>query len=591
MSKEIKYNLPGYGFTKCYVFDYAIKLIDILTQKDLIEKMKNTYQLGTMRYVYPGAHHTRYEYVFTQLLLISNLATYKGNTERNIDISIGSNLNEYKNIGNISGADVMQCLAILSNAGHMYDTFTSSKILLKLLKMSKKENTKYYKVYKNNLPKEVINSFNTMLDTSNYYKLHLFNMLHLITGMTRQNKYKDVCNLAIKLLIGLLESSTIKNEATRRVFYLYKKIRKIAYLSVDMIYTPASVGMNLNRMIYSFPSYTDELFNEDSTMNKAILQLEDMIHKQIYDSPRCILNSTRIEQESFNKYRELTSKINDIRGIRRLIYEQENNEFSLHSKKQPTAIQNIIEGTEIIFSIEAKDTDLRDLLIHDEQILKEIPTSRIVYGSQVSQNLHTIFSSFALSDSNCLCEDTQTIIKEVVKHKIYNEHGKIELVKYAIKSIYKYNEYFFSLSGIEEYDANECVFIGQGCKKISHQIKQKFNGDNVKDVDKLHEIYTCADTLEKTSYTGTVLCFVGSIKANEYKKSEVRDEIDGFIYFPSINPKQEYAIILEAKNYKKGETDAAKQLEETKSYLSNQLDAKIDKHDEYACLILSVKPS
>lgn len=64
-----------------------------------------------------------------------------------------------------------------------------------------------------------------------------------------------------------------------------------------MIYTPASVGMNLNRMIYSFPSYTDELFNEDSTMNKAILQLEDMIHKQIYDSPRCILNSTRIEQE------------------------------------------------------------------------------------------------------------------------------------------------------------------------------------------------------------------------------------------------------------------------------------------------------
>lgn len=587
MSREIKYNLPGHGFASCYLFNNASELVDILSQNDLIEKMKNTYQLGTMNYVYPGAHHTRYEYVFTQLLLISTLKTYKGNVERNVDISIGSNLKEYKDIGNMSGADAMQCLAILSNAGHMYDTFTSSKILLKILQESKKENTDFYKIYKKNLPKQALSAFDKTMNQSNYYKLHLFNMMHLMKGMVR--KSKNICDLAIKLLLGLVDPNTINNEATLRIFYLYKKVRKVAYLSVDMIYTPASVGMNLNRIIYSFPSYTDELFNEDSTMNKAISQLEDMIHKQIYDSPRCILNSTRIEQESFDKYKNLTYGIKDIFGIRKLLYEKSGDEVLLHSKKQPSAIQNIIEGSEVMFSIKATDRDLAELLTRDDRILNEIPTSRIVYGSQVSQNLHTIFSSFALSDNKHLCEDSQTIIKKTIQYELYSEHEKIDLVKYAIKSIYKYNKFFFTLSGVESFDANQCVFIDNGCKKVAKQIKQKFNKDNITDADKLHEVLSCAAVLENISYAGTVLCFVGGIKANEYKNTEKKDELDGFIYFPSKNPNQEYAIIIEAKNYKNGEKDAVNQLSNTTQYLSDSLEESIGSLKKCAYMKLSVK--
>lgn len=587
MSREIKYNLPGHGFTNCYLFEKAAELIDIFTEKGLIEKMKNTYQLGTMKYVYPGAHHTRYEYVFTQLLLISNLTTYKRNAERNVDISIGSNLKEYKEFGKVSGADVMQCLALLSNAGHMYDTFTASRILLKLLQKSKIENTNFYKIYKKNLPRQAISAFDEILNKSNYYKLHLFNMMHLIKGMIR--KGKENCDLWIKLLLGLVDPHTIKNEATDRIFNLYKKVRKVAYLSVDMIYTPASVGMNLNRMIYSFPSYTDELFNEDSTMNKAILQLEDMIHKQIYDSPRCILNSTRIEQEVSSEYEKIIDLINDIFDIRNLIYEKEESEFLLHSQIQPAAIKNIIEGSEIIVSIETQETDLINLLTRDNLILNEIATLRIIYGSQVSQNLKTIFSVFAISDYKHICIDSQTIIKEIIHHKLYNEHEKIEIVKYAIKSVYKYNKFFFTLSGMESYDANQCVFIGNRCKKVAKQIRQKFNKDNIKDINKLHEILSCAEVLDNISYAGCVVCFVGSIKANEYKNTEKKDELDGFIYFPNRNVNQDYAIIIEAKNYKNPIGDAVKQLRDTESYLSDNLEKKIESLTKCAYIKLSLK--
>ena len=73
MIRTISYNLPGYGFASCYLIGQAIDLMDMLEDAGVLEKMKNTCQLGTMKYIYPGAHHTRYEYVFTQLMLISNV--------------------------------------------------------------------------------------------------------------------------------------------------------------------------------------------------------------------------------------------------------------------------------------------------------------------------------------------------------------------------------------------------------------------------------------------------------------------------------------------------------------------------------------
>lgn len=251
-----------------------------------------------MKYVFPGAHHTRYEYIFTQLMLISNIVTTKGIIGRNIELALSASLNEYDfQSYKISGGEIMQCLAILSNASHMYDTFTSSKLLMRLLQESKSDGSGFYIVYKRNLPREIQPSFEELLNTNNYYKLHLFKMCHLLRGMAHTPANAKLCDLCIYLVEQLINPALIKNEATKRIFLLYKKIRKIAYLSVDMIYTPASFGANLNRMIYSISSYVDEMFNEDSSMNQSIYQLEDIIHRQIYDSAKVILNTTRIESE------------------------------------------------------------------------------------------------------------------------------------------------------------------------------------------------------------------------------------------------------------------------------------------------------
>ena len=135
MSKEINYNIPGYWFTNCLVFNATSEYIKLFEEYRLIEKSKRISQLGVMKYVYPGAHHTRYEYIFTQLMLISNIIIAKESIQRNVELPLGSELKEFKEIKafdfSVTG-DILQILALLSNLGHMYDTFFFSKIMLKL---------------------------------------------------------------------------------------------------------------------------------------------------------------------------------------------------------------------------------------------------------------------------------------------------------------------------------------------------------------------------------------------------------------------------------------------------------------------------
>ena len=171
-------------FANCYLIGQAIDLMDMFESCGLVEKMKNTCQFGPKKYVYPGVHYTRYEYVLTQLMLIRNIAS--SDKLHNVELSLKSNFSEYiKFDSDLNGSSLMQCLAILSNAGHNYDTFTASRILLSLFTESKAEKTDFYTAYKRNFPESVRKVLDEHVIKGNFYKLHLFHIIHILQGMSR----------------------------------------------------------------------------------------------------------------------------------------------------------------------------------------------------------------------------------------------------------------------------------------------------------------------------------------------------------------------------------------------------------------------
>lgn len=587
MIKELSYNLPGYGFANCYLVGQAIDLLDMFKEMGLVEKMQNTCQLGTMKYVYPGAHHTRYEYVFTQLMLISNIINTK-TARRNTELSLSSNLKEYEQLDhNLSGSALLQCLALLSNAGHMYDTFTTDKILIRLLKESRREKTNFYKIYKRNLPVAIRNTFDNLLNEGNYYKLHLFHIIHILNGLCRSSQQKRLGELLVLLVTQLIDPSLIKNEATERIFYLYKKIRKIAYLSVDMVYTPASFGANLNRMIYSIATYVDDLFDENSTMNKSIQQLEEIIHQQIYDSALCILNSARIEQEYYDRYKEAIIQIEDVFHLRSFL--KECDQFSnLHSKSQPKAIKSMDAKATLLLSKKWNSDIEKYDLSTEAQVASKLPLTKIAFGTQIAQNLKRLYIAYGLISFNAVQKDTQSIIAHAISEHYFEKSNAIELIKLAIRSIYKYGEYYFNIIAPKNVSISDCVFIGSGSKKIAKEIRSLVFKNKNLDLDQQHEMLSCASFLDSLHYSGTILCFVGGIKANKYAQTGNIDEIDGFVYLPNRSITDAFAFIIEAKNYSGGEKDAEKQLKSSKKYLDNSINSTIVPKNKYAYMQISL---
>lgn len=226
-------------------------------------------------------------------------------------------------------------------------------------------------------------------------------------------------------------------------------------------------------------------------------------------------------------------------------------------------------------------------LSYESQIVNKLPIRRVAYGTQIAQNFKRLYSAYGLISLESVQKDVRSIISNVISLDTYSNSCKIEIVKYAIKSIYEYGKFFFNLTMPIGFTPTDGVFIGKGCKKIACEIRSKFTSENIKNADQLHEIISCAFVLEKINYSGTVICFVGGIKANKYEKTGNVDEIDGFIYLPNVSDNKSFAYIIEAKNYKNGEKDAEKQLKATLKFIDNGLNRNIVKMSRCAYMEIS----
>lgn len=70
---NLEYHVPRLGKLNVELFPVAQKAFDLLEHANHIERMKRNHQLGIIRNVYEGAHHSRWEYVMTILHIINHL--------------------------------------------------------------------------------------------------------------------------------------------------------------------------------------------------------------------------------------------------------------------------------------------------------------------------------------------------------------------------------------------------------------------------------------------------------------------------------------------------------------------------------------
>ena len=600
MNKELYYNLPGYGPINITLFPYANCVYDFLAYYGHDIRLQNTNQLGILRNVFKGAHHTRYEYVIIQWAFVNELMKIKGNS----DVNISSNRDEYPQLDDFdkspSGAEVMQILILLANAGHLPETFTALRSLLHILHQNKIIRIKF----RSGLDERDRDFFDETLDLFQVFHVQYLLMLFLLQRYKRLDKCgdgKSIVDLASSILRDYINKQDEKREPLKKIWGLYDNIRRISYLALDSHYTPVPFSINLSSIILNIEELVNTMVDPNSSFQLALQQLNEVVRDNVYMCGPTLLEISRVTEQTVNRINVLENKLDSITALRHLI-EPNNQSCELEKPfkeifntqflaRQPnpdwgaTSIVHLTYSTDSLYQMIKFDTVLTEKLKRKKigisscrvgvQVCPERQRLTITYGiiNNMSDNDKIRTALAILSD--ILYFEGVNIDPNYSKQKYNNNHQCVGLF---IKSIFSWKTRF-KLEG-PAYRNISPFFMGRGSKKASKWLK-KYIEDICKHVelnkDCKHELKFIDEIITDLSSLGSLICFAGSTKVMLNNAITESAEFDGLIILPNEDPYIRFAIIVEAKNQKDGHKAGQNQLEKRlEALLINDIDYVIE---------------
>lgn len=298
---------------KVDLYAYASELFEELQTIRIIERLKETPQLGVIR-ITKKLKKSRYDYIVLQLyshqLIKKHLQTeleltYNNSVkagEFNHDIQYQSPQDK-PTVG-----DMLQILTIAYNLGHFYNTFTASRSVVMLAE----DNSDFRELFINSSSNERFQSAaETVLTDRNYQRLHLLNSL-LVLERCDQSKQSVI--LAQELLYAYLDERTLEeNSKLHFVFNVFRSVRNVSYMSYDLQIANMPFTIDLSNEAAIIVLFTELLsvYNDQLPANQLITSMGKMLDDTVYNENSnaiCYYRISRKIASKINKDNSLQSK-------------------------------------------------------------------------------------------------------------------------------------------------------------------------------------------------------------------------------------------------------------------------------------------
>lgn len=300
----LEYHVPQLGKVSAKLCPYGTRTYNLLDHYGHIDRLRRIDQLGVIRNVYEGAHHSRWEYVMLQLSLIYN----PKRDEESKGLGLSSKTEFFGK--EVSGTDILQMWTLLFNAGHLPGTFATERALLRYCK----EHKELKNTISKGLPQKARNYFKGILEENSTYDFHKI-LVYFYLG--RYRKYRsDVPNFidflyeVMNFYIFDLEDQEERQKNLRNIF---RRVRQISYLFLDSHYGPVPVNFDLSTIFLNLPDYVPSLFKGyDSPIIRTLNSFENLLSTNVYHSAESIrelgIHGTKIELklDNFKEKHRLT---------------------------------------------------------------------------------------------------------------------------------------------------------------------------------------------------------------------------------------------------------------------------------------------
>jgi len=289
----LEYHLPTVGSVTAKLFPLAAKCYTLLKKKGHVERLSRIDQLGVIRHVYQGAHHSRWEYVMTQLALIYELAILRGEDDHHVARGPGLRSNtdfpDYSG-GKASGADVMQCWALLLNAGHLDGTFATERALLRELQNDMKKLGHAFFSDSGFHDSEARDFSKDVVEQARLYDMHKAISFFFLFRYCRPPN-KDLVTTLIDVLKFYCFDEMRSPEKRANLRRVYRRIRQLCYLAIDSLYAPVPMRLDLGNIFFNLASIAPDLCSPaDAPLCSELRNFDELMGREVYFTPRVLLH-------------------------------------------------------------------------------------------------------------------------------------------------------------------------------------------------------------------------------------------------------------------------------------------------------------
>ena len=520
-----------------YIFKYTEELLRELENIGIIEKMKNTPQLGVIK-VAKKLEKTRYDYVMLQLYFHQLI---QANLSQNLKFAYGnavsSNLFNEENCCNdeeinLSIGETIQILILVYNIGHFYNTFVSSRAAIMLAK----DNKDFLNLLlESSDEKEYKDSVNKIVNEENYFHFHLINSL-LILNHCDQNK-KSI-KLAKKIVNSYINLNENYNDKLLYIYKLFKSVRNVSYLSYDLQISgiPLTIDLcNKSQMIVFFRELLSE-YNDKSSMRNLVFCINKLLDDTVYNESTDAICYFAISKKIYSKVVQ-EKKLNKFNYYDNYFIDEQSvfNKHYSHEKK-------FDKNGMLKITFQNKNVALN--------LIKELDRTECVSAGYYDRNTEerTIVASIK---NNCQKKDKVAfkVLKIVIKN--LRELDEIDSTDDRYLLAVKFFLYYYFKCRFVEFkatvDKKICVCCTRG-KRKKVEIIDEILSNEYGDEDQKHEVQYLRECILKDTKNDVCITLPCSIVV--YEKETLRNvcEFDGMVIYP--NRKVNQLMFLESKNKK-----------------------------------------
>ena len=296
MPAEISYHFPKHGRLHVRVGEYTRALADLFEREGgLVTRLKQTDQLGNLRYFYPGAHHTRYEYLVLQWYLLARLAGVKDTSEATLGLHGGvRDLPRLASGHAPQGVDVLQSMVLLANVGHLPETLAGERAVLAVLAQDSGLKAAFQ-----NLLGDARQAFGIALSQFDPYGLHLYLAWMWLEQLRSFDADPNVRDYGREVLWHQLAPDS--DGKWGRFQKLAQQVRRIAYLTLDTLYTPAPFSIEFGTLEDDLTRHPEAYLLDTSPFQTALLELNQVMRRLVYQSPEALLSMAAITRERMRR--------------------------------------------------------------------------------------------------------------------------------------------------------------------------------------------------------------------------------------------------------------------------------------------------